>query len=47
MPALLAAGAGHGLRFRVGVSLDADAPTEVQKKVDGLLAEVAPGLKST
>ena len=46
MPALLAAGAGHGLRFRVGVSLDADAPAAVQAKVDGLLAQVAPGLKS-
>ena len=46
VPALLEAGAGHGLRFRVGVSLDADAPAAVQAKVDGLLAEVAPGLKS-
>ena len=46
MPSLLAAGAGHGLRFRVGVSLDADAPAAVQAKVDGLLAEVALGLKS-
>ena len=46
MPALLAAGAGHGLRFRVGVSLDAGAPPAVQAKVDELLAQVAPGLKS-
>ena len=46
MPALLAAGAGHGLRFRVGVSLEAGAPPEVLAKVDELLDQVAPGLKS-
>ena len=45
VPQMLDAGAGHGLRFRVGVSLDADAPMEVQAKVEGLLAEVASGSK--
>ena len=45
-PALLAASAGHGLRFRVGVSLDAGAPLEVRVEVDKLLAEVAPDLKT-
>lgn len=46
LPQMLDAGAGHGLRFRVGVSLDAGAPPEVRVEVDKLLAEVAPGLKT-
>ena len=45
-PKLLGASAGHGLRFHVGVSLDADAPADVRATVDDLLEEVAPGLKS-
>ena len=45
-PKLLAAGAGHGLRFHLGVSLNADSPADVRKAVDGLLEEVASGLKS-
>ncbi len=45
-PKLLAAGAGHGLRFHLGVSLNADSPADVRKAVNGLLEEAAPGLKS-
>ena len=45
-PKLLEASAGHGLRFHVGVSLDADVPADVRAAVDDLLEEVAPDLKS-
>ena len=45
-PKLLEASAGHGLRFRVGVSMDADSPSDARKAVDGLLEGVAPDLKS-
>ena len=46
-PKMLEASAGHGLRFHVGVSLDADSPADVHTAVDDLLKEVAPGLKSS
>ena len=46
VPDLLAASAGHGLRFDVSVTLAAQAPTDVRADVDGLLANVAPELKS-
>ena len=45
-PDLLEAGAGHGLRFHVDVSLDADVPADVRAAVDSLLEKVAPDLKS-
>ena len=45
-PDLLAAGAGHDLRFHVDVSLDPDAPADARAAVDRLLEDVAPGLKS-
>ncbi len=45
VPALLAASAGHDLRFHLGVSLGAGAPLEVRVEVDKLLAEVAPDLR--
>ena len=45
-PKLLAAGAGHGLRFHLGVSLNADSPAAERTAVDGLLEEVVSGLKS-
>ena len=45
MPALLAASAGHDLRFNLGVSLDPGAPPDVRAEVNRLLAEVAPDLK--
>lgn len=43
---LLEAGAGHGLRFHVDVSLDADAPADARAAVDNLLDGVAPGFRS-
>ena len=46
-PKMLEASAGHGLRFHVGVSLDADSPADVHTAVDDLLKEVAPDLKSS
>ena len=46
IPKLLEASAGHGLRFRLGVALDASAPDSMRRQVDGLLDEVVPGLKS-
>ena len=46
-PKMLEASAGHGLRFHVGISLDADSPADVHTAVDDLLKEVAPGLKSS
>ena len=45
-PKLLKAGAGHDLRFHVGVSLDADAPADVRTAVDERLEEVVPGLRT-
>ena len=47
MPALLAASAGQGLRFHLGVSLDPAAPADARAEVDKLLAEVAPTLKAS
>ncbi len=44
VPKLMEESAGHGLRFRVGVALDASAPEEVRRKVDDLLAEAVPEL---
>ena len=46
VPKLMEESAGHGLRFRVGVALDASAPEKVRRKVDDLLAEAMPELKS-
>lgn len=46
VPQLLDASAGDGLRFRVGVSLDAGAPASVHGKVDEILASAVPGMKS-
>ena len=46
IPKLLEASAGHGLRFRVGVALDASAPESMRRQVDDLLQEIVPGLKS-
>ena len=46
LPELMETSAGYGLRFRVGVALDAKAPEDVRRKVDELLVEAAPGLKS-
>ena len=44
---LLLASAGHDLRFRVEVTLASDTPVELRERVDGLLAEVQPELKTT
>ena len=44
VPKLMEESAGHRLRFRVGVALDASAPEEVRRKVDDLLAEAVPEL---
>lgn len=46
VPDLLEAAAGHGLRFRVGVSLHRDAPATVRSEVDALLHGVEPTVKS-
>ena len=46
VPNLLEASAGYGLRFRVGVVLDASAPASVRKQVDDLLRQIAPDFKS-
>ena len=46
IPALLEASAGHGLRFRVGVALDAKTPAAARRQVDEILGKVAAGLKS-
>ena len=46
VPNLLEASAGYGLRFRVGVVLDASAPASVRKQVDDLLTQIAPDFKS-
>ena len=46
IPQLLAASAGHDLRFRLGVVLAADAPEAVRREVDELLVQAAPDLKS-
>ena len=46
IPQLLAASAGHDLRFRLGVVLAADAPEAVRREVDQLLVQAAPDLKS-
>ena len=43
---LLTASAGHGLRFSIGVALDASAPEDVREQVDELLGKAVPGLKS-
>ena len=46
LPALLDASAGHGLRFHVRASLDADAADSVRTAVNKLLGEVEPRLKN-
>ena len=46
VPQLLEASAGHGLRFRVGVALDASAPAHARQKVDELLGSAVPDMKS-
>ena len=46
IPDLLTASAGHGLRFRVGVALDADAPASVRGQVDDILGEAVADMKS-
>ncbi len=46
VPDLLAASAGHDLRFHLRVSLDAGAPDAVRAKVDALLGDVDPKLRS-
>lgn len=45
VPELLQASAGWDLRFRVGVSLDPDAPAETQAAIEKLLASVSESLK--
>lgn len=46
VPRLLTRSAGFDLQFHVSVSIAAEAPDDVRKAVDRLLAEVAPNLKS-
>ena len=46
VPKLLAASAGYGLRFRIGVALEANAPESVRRQVDDMLKETVPNLKS-
>ncbi len=46
LPELLSAGAGWGLRFRVGVVLSEEAPNEAREEVDRLLGEVSGGFKA-
>ena len=46
IPQLLDASAGGDLRFRVGVTLDPNAPESMRRQVDSLLGQVNPGLKS-
>ena len=47
IPDLLAASAGHSLRFRVGVALEAKAPETVRRQVDDILGKALPHLKSS
>ena len=46
VPQLLEASAGYGLRFRLGVALEANAPESVRQQIDDMLKEAVPALKS-
>ena len=45
VPKLLEASAGYGLRFRVGVALEENAPESVRRQVDDMLAQAMSDLK--
>ena len=47
VPELLSASAGHGLSFKLQVSVQGNAPTSVREDIDQLLGEISPRLKSS